>query len=252
MSELERDSVQNPQKMWQKLKKLGDPPSSKAVLEIIRDDDSISNDIQEILTKWYSDIGNLFSGVRDNPELSYDDMFYEEIKAKKRELENISPENLAQSSQYDCSELNSDILYSEVSRCIDRAKLKKAYLEIPNEALKNENAKLLLFKFFNLCFSCGLNPTEWDKNNIKPIPKKDKDQRDPLQNRCITIMCCVAKIYSSILTTRLQNFLESNNILIDEQNGFRAARSCIDHIFVLTTLLRNRKSMGLSTFFGIC
>ena len=61
-------------------------------------------------------------------------------------------------------------------------------------------------------------------------------------------MCCVAKIYSSILTTRLQNFLESNNILIDEQNGFRAARSCIDHIFVLTTLLRNRKSMGLSTF----
>ena len=149
----------------------------------------------------------MFSGVRDNPELSYDDMFYEEIKAKKRELENISPENLAQSSQYDCSELNSDILYSEVSRCIDKAKLKKAYLEIPNEALKNENAKLLLFKFFNLCFSCGLNPTEWDKNNIKPIPKKDKDQRDPLQNRCITIMCCVAKIYSSILTTRLQNFL---------------------------------------------
>ena len=61
-------------------------------------------------------------------------------------------------------------------------------------------------------------------------------------------MCCVAKIYSSILTNRLHNFLEVNNILVDEQNGFRAARSCIDHIFVLTTLLRNRKSLGLSTF----
>ena len=81
--------------------------------------------------------------------------------------------------------------------------MKKAYLEIPNEALKNENAKLLLYKFSKLCFNCGLNPTEWDKNDIKPIPKKDKDQRDPLQNRCITIMCCVAKIYSSILTNRL-------------------------------------------------
>ena len=61
-------------------------------------------------------------------------------------------------------------------------------------------------------------------------------------------MCCVAKIYSSILTARLQNFLENNKILVDEQNGFRAARSCIDHIFVLTTVLRNRKSLGLGTF----
>ena len=61
-------------------------------------------------------------------------------------------------------------------------------------------------------------------------------------------MCCVAKIYSSILTHRLQNFLEKNNILVDEQNGFRAARSCIDHIFVLTTVLRNRKSKGMGTF----
>ena len=83
--------------MWQKLKKFGDLPSSKAVLEIIRDDDSISSDIQEILTKWYSDIGNLFSGIRENPELG--DLFYEEIKAKKRELENISPENLVHYSQ---------------------------------------------------------------------------------------------------------------------------------------------------------
>ena len=121
-------------------------------------------------------------------------------------------------------------------------------MDIPNEALKNENAKLLLFKFFKLCFECGLNPTDWDKNDIKPIPKKDKEQRDPLQNRCITIMSCVAKIYSSILTKRLQNFLEKNNILVDEQNGFRAARSCIDHIFVLCTILRNRKSLGLGTF----
>ena len=61
-------------------------------------------------------------------------------------------------------------------------------------------------------------------------------------------MCCVAKIYSSILTRRLQLYLEKNSILVEEQNGFRATRSCIDHIFVLCTILRNRKSLGLSTF----
>ena len=61
-------------------------------------------------------------------------------------------------------------------------------------------------------------------------------------------MCCVAKVYSKILTTRLQNYLEDNKILVDEQNGFRACRSCIDHLFVLCTVLRNRKLSGKETF----
>jgi hypothetical protein len=34
-------------------------------------------------------------------------------------------------------------------------------------------------------------------------------------------MCCVAKIYSSILNGRLQTYLENNKILVNEQNGFR-------------------------------
>ena len=144
MKDLEHDSVNNPQKMWEKLKKLGDPPSSKAVLEIIREDGSITNDTKEVLNKWFCDISQLFSGLRENPEFSFNDAFYEEVSNKKQELENISPEQYTQKFQYDCNELNSDVLYSEVSKSIDRARLKKAYLEIPNEALKNENAKLLL------------------------------------------------------------------------------------------------------------
>ena len=79
--------------------------------------------------------------------------------------------------------LNSEITYDEVSDAINRSKVKKAYLEIPNEAMKNTNAKILLHKFFNLCFLSGYNPTDWDFNDIIPIPKKDKDARDPLQNR---------------------------------------------------------------------
>ena len=118
-----------------------------------------------------------------------------------------------------------------MSNAIDSSKLHKSFLEIPNEAMKNTNAKLVLHKLYSVCFETGLCPTDWYKSDIKPIPKKDKDQRDPLNNRCITIMCCVAKIYSSILNKRIVTYLENNNILVDEQNGFRAARSCIDHIF---------------------
>ena len=119
---------------------------------------------------------------------------------------------------------------------------------MPNDAIKNENAKLMLHRLFNMCFKIGLNPSDWYFSNIVPIPKPNKDQRDPLQNRCITIICCVAKVYSSILNHRIQQFLESGRLLVEEQNGFRASRSCIDHIFVLVTILRNRLAMGKDTF----
>ena len=33
--------------------------------------------------------------------------------------------------------------------------------------------------------------------------------------------------------------MESNNLQADEQNGFRANRSCEDHIFTLNSLIRN-------------
>ena len=108
--------------------------------------------------------------------------------------------------------------------------------------------KTKMHKFVQLCFTSGLNPSDWDASHIKPIPKKEKDHRDPLQNCCITLMCCVSKLYSSILNRRQQTFLEKNNILVEEQNGFRASRSCIDHILVLCSILRNRKALGLSTF----
>ena len=238
----------NPSEMWAKLKRLSEPPSSRAALEIVREDGSISNDIKEILERWHQDISLLFSGFRENPDMVFDEHFYNEIKSKKEEFENISPEDQQPQGRFNSSNLNSDLSFVEVSKCIDTIKLRKAYLDIPNEVTKNLNAKSLLHKFFNLCFSSGLSPSDWDYSNIKPIEKKDKDPRDPLNNRCITIMCCISKIYSKILNTRLQKYVEDNKILVEEQNGFRASRSCIDHIFTLCTIIRNRKALGYDTF----
>ena len=107
---------------------------------------------------------------------------------------------------------------------------------------------MLLANFFNLCFSSGTSPDDWRFSDIIPIPKPEKDPRDPLQNRCITIQCCGAKLYSSVLNNRLQNHLESHNILAEDQNDFRASRSCLDHIFVIITILRNRLALSKSTF----
>lgn len=194
--------------MW-KLKKLCDPPSTRAALEIVKADGTISTDIKLILDRWYRDISRLFSGLRDNPEMAFNDLFYNEILEKKQEFENLSSEAQSTQSQFDSSTLNCEFSLEDVSKAINSCKLRKAYLEIPNEAAKNLNAKLLLHKFFNLCFKSGLNPTDWNFSNINPIPNKAKDPRDPLNNRCITIMCCTAKIYSKMLNSRLQKYLKT-------------------------------------------
>ena len=234
--------------MWAALKRLNNPPTVKAALEIIREDETISGDLREVLERWYRDISGLFSGLNEDPEIAFNEAFYNEVLEKKRQFEDMPFEEQSNQGEHDSEEMNDDISYDEVSQAVDNSKYKKSYLEIPNEALKNKNAKLLLHRFFNLCFLSGVNPTDWDFSDIVPIPKKDKDARDPLQNRCITIVCCVAKIYSSILNKRLQKYLETNKILAEEQNGFRVGRSCIDHIFVMCTVLRNRKMLGLETF----
>ena len=92
---------------------------------------------------------------------------------------------------YDSTLLNCEIQLNEVRGAIKNLKLGKAFLEVPNEALKNEQATLLLHKFFNICFSFGLSPTEWDKSDIKPIKKPDKDERIPLQLLlCVVFVNC--------------------------------------------------------------
>jgi len=56
------------------------------------------------------------------------------------------------------------------------------------------------------------------------------------------------KILCSILNTRLSDHLECNQLLAEEQNGFRKGRSCQDHIFTLNTILEGKKSIGKCTF----
>ncbi len=61
-------------------------------------------------------------------------------------------------------------------------------------------------------------------------------------------MSAVYKLYSGILSNRLINFLETNGLLVDEQNGFRKSRACIEHMYVLSFAVRARLQEGRRTF----
>ena len=147
--------------------------------------------------------------------------------------------------------MNQEISLTEVRKSVMSSKNKKAVGidNIPNEILKNETCINVLHRLFNACFQSGKIPSLWLQAIISPIPKSSsKDARVPLNYRGISLLSTLSKIYTSLLNIRLMKFLDKNNILADEQNGFRKDRSCIDHIFVLNSIIKNRMNQGRSTF----
>ena len=84
---------------------------------------------------------------------------------------------------------------------------------------------------------------------IKPIPKNSlADFRIPLEYRGISLLSTVYKLFTSVINDRIVKIAESQNIYADEQNGFRKKRSCEDHLYSITSIIRNRKRDKLPTF----
>ena len=66
-----------------------------------------------------------------------------------------------------------------------------------------------------------------------------KDPFTPLSYRGISLSPCVSKLYSRVINNRLLAFCNICDILVDEQNGFRKDRLCLDHIFYLSSIIKN-------------
>ena len=147
--------------------------------------------------------------------------------------------------------LNRPISLDEIRFFVRKLKNRKAtgLDRIPNEVLKNNNVMVILHNLFDKFFMSGFLPSVWLRAIINPIPKSaSKDPHIPLNYRGISILSCVGKVFSGIINTRVVKYCEENNVFEDEQNGFRKNRSCEDHIFVLTSIIRNRLTMGKDTF----
>ena len=69
-------------------------------------------------------------------------------------------------------------------------------------------------------------PDEWKISHITPI-FKGKGNKSSLENyRPISIISPISKVFESILGAKMRAYFESNNILHQDQNGFREGRSC--------------------------
>ena len=114
--------------------------------------------------------------------------------------------------------------------------------------------KNVYLKFFNIVLNTGIVPESWTYRIINPIFKNKGDPNSPENYRPITLLSCMGKLFTSIINTRLQMFVENNDIINDFQTGFRSGFSTVDNMFILQTLiqiLHNKKKKLFCAFIDL-
>ncbi len=236
---IENLNTENPKDFWAAIRKLGPQKSIKIPFEVYDDHGNIVTDVNVVLNKWATEYESLYKG---HCETNFDNVFYDNVIRDKNYLEQLSDID---------AEYNYDISLNEVKCVTRKAKNNKAVgLDyIPYEVFKNEQSLSILVSLFNKIFVTHLIPCIWRKAILRPIPKSSTiDPRLPLQYRGIALLSTVYKLYASVLNNRLVTYLDKENIYAEEQNGFRKKRSCTDHVYTLSTILRNRIAQRQSTF----
>lgn len=155
--------------------------------------------------------------------------------------------NSKNSKTFNTEILNADISTEEVLKAVKELKYGKSSGPdgILNEMLKiscDVNTKVYVC-FFNCILKQGVYPDLWKENFIKPI-FKGGCFNNPSDYRGVALSSCFGKFFSKILSKRLDKFLEINNIICNEQIGFRRHCRTSDHILTLKCLINKAFKMS--------
>ena len=89
-----------------------------------------------------------------------------------------------------------------------------------------------LWIIFRKSLDEGLVPEDWKRANVSPVFKAGC--RSSVENyRPISLTSQVCKVFESLLRDKIVNYLESYQILLDSQHGFRKGRSCMTNLLTL-------------------
>lgn len=91
-----------------------------------------------------------------------------------------------------------------------------------------------LLELYNLIFSTGIIPKQWREIIVTPIPKSTPNNNN-IKLRPISLISCLCKIFHSMLTKRLEWYIEKNMLLSKYTSGFRRGQSCQDCLVKLVS-----------------
>ncbi len=143
------------------------------------------------------------------------------------------------------TQLDYDISEDEIIKAIRSLKKKKSAGPdgIINEMLKVGYRTIIkpLQKLLQLVFDSKHFPSPWKRGIIVKIFKSG-DPFDTDNYRGVTLSSVLGKLFSLIMTNRLQTDLESNDKLHPAQGGFRKDHRTSDNLFILSQIVKFYKS----------
>ena len=170
---------------------------------------------------------------------------FEELGTQNLTVESLCREDIRILDQHlpndiDNENLNSEFTIEEVTAHVKKLKNNKSpgIDNILNEFIKCCPAQLMLtiVSFFNLILNHSIIPTDWTIGIIKPLYKKKGDINNVDNYRGITLLSCLGKLFTSLLNTRIYDYMCKTKSLGEEQAGFRKDYNTMDHIFALHVL----------------
>ena len=78
-----------------------------------------------------------------------------------------------------------------------------------------------LLEIFNKTWQEGSLPQSWREATMIPIHKKGKSKTEATSYRPISLTSCVVKLLERIVNARMKWYLESEQLLVPQQAGFR-------------------------------
>lgn len=108
---------------------------------------------------------------------------------------------------------------------------------------------VLLTRLFNAILQHSHLPSQWKIAKVIMIPKATKDTLFPHNNRPISVLSVISKIFEHLLKIRLFQHIHSRNIFPSHQFGFRPKFNTVAQITVEEIILQfNRREHAIDIF----
>ncbi len=239
------NKAKNIKDKWSEFKKFTKSKQKNIVLPFVKPDQSV---VFEESQKAKELEETFFKGKHLKTK-DFDDQFYQEIM---REYSEITLANETPGNEI----YNEDISLDELEGAI--FKLKKDTAPGPDSIFStliiNAGHSLIetLLNIINKSWKEGNVPSKWKQANVKFLKKPGKTNYNTTGSyRPISLTSVLGKIMEKIVTSRLEAFVESENILDEEQEGFRHFRSTTNALINLTQSITdgfNEKEHTLAIF----
>ena len=136
-------------------------------------------------------------------------------------------------------ELDREITGDDVKRAIKTAKPHRTggIDGIPIDLWKSlPQLHHVIARVLNCLYGAGAYPEEWRTSVIVALHKSG-DYYDLNNYRGISLLPALCKISSSIFASRLSNFLESRDLLLETQAGYRPGYSTLDNLLIFDCII---------------